>query len=119
MAECMEWAGSRLSSGYGTVTVNGRTVMAHRVAYETHVGPIPEGLEIDHLCHNRGCVNPDHLEPVTHRENIRRMLGLFGQRARADACQRGHAYADHGTVDVDGRRRCRTCRQDARQRRAA
>lgn len=67
---CWRWLGHCLSSGYGRVGARG--ILAHRLAYEELVGPIPDGLEIDHLCRNRGCVNPAHLEPVTHVENLRR-----------------------------------------------
>lgn len=81
--DCWEWQMARNSSGYGSYMVETRTAMlAHRYAYEQMVGPIPEGLEIDHLCRNRGCVRPDHLEPVTHSENMR--------RARAD--KKGEAW---------------------------
>lgn len=72
-ADCWEWRGSRNHKGYGLARRrDGKGIQAHRLAYELTVGPIPEGLEIDHLCVNRGCVNPSHLEPVTHTENIRR-----------------------------------------------
>jgi hypothetical protein len=74
--DCWEWTGYTDQDGYGRVgvgrRVDQRTIPAHRYAWELMVGPIPEGLEIDHLCFNRPCVNPDHLEPVTHTENMRR-----------------------------------------------
>lgn len=72
--QCWPWVGAKNSRGYGQVTLPGhRTAsLAHRVVYEWLVSPIPEGLEIDHLCCNRLCVRPDHLEPVTHRENLAR-----------------------------------------------
>lgn len=70
--ECWEWLGSKDTTGYGRVSRDGVTRPAHRVAYEYLVGPIPGGLYIDHLCLNKGCVNPTHMEPVTHAENIRR-----------------------------------------------
>lgn len=70
---CMTWAGSRDKDGYGRVGAgNGRPELVHRVVYLLEVGPIPAGAEIDHLCMNRPCANPAHLEPVTHAENSRR-----------------------------------------------
>ena len=75
ISECWEWRGARNSSGYGSVT-NGRggSALAHRVAYETLVGPIPDGLTIDHLCRNKACLNAGHMEPVTREENSRRQM---------------------------------------------
>lgn len=69
---CLEWQGARSTNGYGMFWLDGRQGGAHRWSYERLVGPVPDGLELDHLCANRGCVRPDHLEPVTHRENLRR-----------------------------------------------
>ena len=69
---CWEWRGHIDWNGYAALRVEGRTVGAHRVVYEGMIGPIPEGLELDHLCFVKHCVNPDHLEPVTHRENMQR-----------------------------------------------
>lgn len=74
---CWEWAKSVTSGGYGSVCVNAKTSLAHRVFYERLVGPIPEGCEIDHLCRNRRCVNPDHLEAVPRSENLRRGDGTI------------------------------------------
>lgn len=68
---CWLWQGT-LRAGYGRVKIGGRLQEAHRASYEHHVGPIPEGLVVDHLCRNRSCINPAHLEPVTEMENIRR-----------------------------------------------
>lgn len=75
--------------GYGTARVGGRTVNAHRLAYEAFVGPVPEGLELDHLCRVRRCVNPNHLEPVTRSENMRR--GSRGRLTRAEAQMVAHS----------------------------
>lgn len=110
---CWLWFAYRDRKGYGTVGVGTAVKYAHRVVYETLRGPIPEGLQLDHLCRVRCCVNPDHLEPVTNQENARR--GDNGKRQRARThCPRGHAYdAANTAVNTrgDGRkfRVCRTC----------
>ena len=78
---CWMWTGAVATSGYGRIGEGARTLQAHRVAYQLLVGPIPEGLHIDHLCRVRLCVRPDHLEPVTQAENnIRARLALTGER---------------------------------------
>lgn len=69
---CWEWTGTKISNGYAEFSVDGQDVYGHRWSYERFVGPIPDGLVIDHLCNNPGCVNPEHLEPVTNGENVRR-----------------------------------------------
>lgn len=75
---CRIWQGSKVGAGYGVVSTGNRRVYVHRLAYELANGPIPEGLEIDHLCAVKDCVNPEHLEAVTHAENMRRL----GERLR-------------------------------------
>lgn len=84
---------------------------AHRVAFELIRGCIPNGLVLDHLCRNRGCVNPDHLEPVTFRENIMRGVGYTAQQARKTHCRHGHEFTVENTYVWRGGRICRTCRR--------
>lgn len=108
---CWEWTGWRDSDGYGKF--GGRRLLtnrAHRLAYELVVGPIPDDLPLDHLCRNPGCVNPAHLEPVTHRENILRGVGRTAQNARKTHCAKGHPYDEVNTIwRKSGGRRCRQC----------
>lgn len=121
-AGCWEWQGYNNSQGYGRIRVNGRDISTHRASYEIFVGPIPIELELDHLCRNRSCMNPAHLEPVSHAENVSR--GTSGHRSRSKThCPQGHPYTD-GNVHVDtrGARRCRQCGREkdrARRRRGA
>jgi hypothetical protein len=129
---CWEWAASRSREGYGRFFLgrdeNGKhNALAHRFAYEVLVGPIPEGLQLDHLCRNPPCVNPAHLEPVTSRENSLRGEGLVGQRARQTHCLRGHPLSGSNVLIRNcrpGSRVCRAClktydRERSRRRRAA
>lgn len=108
---CWLWTGALTESGYGRLRYGGRMVRAHRLAYELTVGPIPEGLELDHLCRTRACVRADHLEPVTHQENVRRgsLWAVNGSKTR---CPAGHEYSEANTYRSDGdKRHCRTCRR--------
>lgn len=106
---CIEFTGPKDRAGYGRLTKHGRHLLAHRASYEFIVGPIPDGLVIDHLCRNTSCVHPGHLEPVTHAENIRR--GLAG--GLKTQCKHGHDYTPENTyVDPKGWRRCRQCHRE-------
>ncbi len=107
---CWEWTAASSHLGYGAVYHNGRQQGAHRAVYELLVGEIPNGLELDHLCRNPKCVNPEHLEPVTHRENIRRGSGPFQDRARQTHCKHGHPFDQENTrIRPNGTRKCREC----------
>lgn len=90
---CWQWSGCIGRNGYGKLGHRGRTLLAHRLSYRIHVGSIPDGLELDHLCRNRWCVNPDHLEAVTHSVNVQRGNGPESARRRsanATHCRNGH-----------------------------
>ena len=99
---CWSWTGAHIPGGYGSIGVDGSQRGAHRVAYELLVGPIPDGLTIDHLCRVKDCVNPAHMEPVTSAENNRR------RSATRTTCKRGHPFDQ---LDSNGHRQCSICRQ--------
>ena len=108
---CWVWIGGT-ANNYGTLLVNGKHTQAHRFAYELLVGTIPKGLEIDHLCSNKLCVKPAHLEPVTHRINILRGAGWAASNARKTHCSKGHIYNLFNThVNKNNERICRQCWQ--------
>lgn len=110
---CWRWHGSRMRNGYGQIRMGRRIESAHRVAFQALVGPIPDGYDADHLCRNRECVNPAHIQPVTRSENVRR--GDAPKLLRAynlgkTHCPSGHAYSAANTVIYSGKRVCRQCR---------
>lgn len=114
--DCWLWTASLDPDGYGMFTVgqrpDGRWKMdkAHRYAYMAFVGEIPEGKEIDHLCRVRSCVNPAHLETVTHRENIHRSpINITALHARQTHCKYGHEFTAENTYRHNGGRYCRAC----------
>lgn len=106
---CWLWEWYVHRSGYGMLRQDGRARYAHRVIYERFRGPIPKGLQLDHLCRVRHCVNPDHLEPVTARENQRRGNGWPGIHARKTHCIRGHEFTPENTMIVLNGRNCAAC----------
>lgn len=117
---CWLWAARKSDSGHGLFSLSnhGRTVRAHRWAYESLVGPIPEGLDLDHLCRIRACVNPDHLEPVTRKENTLRGFGVTAIFSRQDYCTNGHSLliSENVYIRKDGTRQCRVCKRERMRR---
>ncbi len=115
---CWEWTGGFMGEKklYGSLCFNNKTNHSHRFAYEYLIGEIPKGKELDHLCRNTKCANPEHLEPVSHKENC--MRGLTGvstgkkQKSKTH-CPHGHPYDKENTyIDSDGSRRCNACNRE-------
>lgn len=118
-SECWNWTGAKIPGGYGSIwdSETKKSVMAHRKVYELCVGPIPEGFNwtIDHLCKNRLCVNPEHLELVSRGENANRGDGPTGINSRKTHCINGHLLeGDNLYIEpTNGKRRCRMCRNQS------
>lgn len=100
---CWLWGGYLQRDGYGQTYVDGKSRLAHRIFYEFFKGEIPRGLQLDHLCRNRSCVNPDHLEPVTSHEN-----SIRGAKAITH-CPKGHLYDEENTRIIKSKRFCKEC----------
>jgi len=113
---CWEWLRAKVR-GYGVVNdpAFGKNKPAHRYLYRLHRGDIPDGLVIDHLCRNHGCVNPWHLEPVTDGENVLRGIGPSATNARKTHCRQGHEFTPENTRVTGKKRSCRLCHRSYRK----
>lgn len=110
VCECWIWRANKTRGGYGMFRLSGKMRLAHRVAYELAIGAIPEGLQIDHLCKERSCVNPFHLEPVTAKENTRRGDAPSARHALKTHCPLGHEYTAANLIHRNnGSRQCKVC----------
>lgn len=116
---CWTFTGAHTAT-YGQIWWNRKQYLVHRVSYELHIGPIPDGQQIDHLCRNRSCVNPAHLEPVVGRENLERAgMPMAARQTDKTHCKRGHPYSAANTYiwPARGHRQCRECNRISRRER--
>jgi len=111
---CWNWQANRNHKGYGQYKIDGKTVKAHRFAFEVNRGKIPDGLQLDHLCRNRACVNPEHMEIVTSRENTMRGFGFTSLLAKRTHCKNGHEFTPENTRMRKSARVCRICQRNYR-----
>lgn len=111
---CWNVSGSIASNGYPRMSRDGKDVNTHRVMFENWYGDVPEGAQLDHVCRNHRCCNPEHLEPVTQAENIARGMSPGAVAVRSNRCRRGHAFTPENTYTKPstGHRMCRTCRRE-------
>ena len=109
---CWIWAGYIANNGYGQHTYKGRTYKAHRLVYELLVGPIPDGLQLDHLCRVRCCVNPAHLDPVTQKENVLRGESFSAVNASKTHCCKGHPLTPDN-ISGNRWRKCKICKSES------
>lgn len=109
---CWEWIGAKNNHGYGQIGIYKKPLQyAHRWSYEFHIGPIPLGMSLDHLCRNPSCVRPEHLEPVTHRENCLRGISPAAMAAKKTHCLRGHEFTKESIYSGKSAksRQCKKC----------
>jgi HNH endonuclease len=113
--ECWLWTGQTDAEGYAEVRFRGKRIKAHRAVYEHFTGPIPNGLELDHLCHTPSCLRPDHLEAVSHRENVLRGTGFAARNAGKTHCIHGHEFTPENLLTASYRA-CRQCSRERKRR---
>lgn len=116
LSECWAWTAGKSNKGYAYFSVNGKAKQAYKIAYEWEKGSVPDGLHLDHLCRTHECVRPDHLEPVTQRENTLRGETIFAAHAKKTTCSKGHPY---DSKTPKGGRYCSICQRASVYRRRA